>query len=96
MIKKLEPTDDMCIKFTDEELAELKLEIGTKFSVKTLDNGSIQLTPFAKVDINLSELSRDDLEQLIIDSCEQDKSINDIVSDILKAFIQEYGEKDVE
>jgi hypothetical protein len=93
MIKKIEPTNDVCIKFTDEELAELKMEIGTKFSVKNLDNGSIQLTPFAKMEIDLSELSRDVLEQLIINSCEQDKSVNDVISDILKLFIKDHTDK---
>jgi hypothetical protein len=90
MIKKIEPTNDVCIKFTDEELAELKLETGTKFTIEALDNGSIQLTPFAKMEIDLSELSRDVLEQLIINSCEQDKSVNDVISDIFKLLIKDY------
>ena len=93
MIKKVEPTNDVCIKFTDEELAQLKIEQGTKFAVKVLDNGSIQLTPFGKMEIDLSKLPRKGLEKLIIESCEKDISINEVISNILRTMLANHREK---
>ena len=87
MIKKLEACDDMVVKFTDEELIELGMEKNTKFTIKCLDNGTIQLTPFAKMEIDLGDFSREVLERLIKDSCEKDISVNEVISDILKSFI---------
>lgn len=93
MIKKIEQVDDVCIKFTDKEIKELGLEAGTKFSVEHMDNGSIKLTPFKTMEINLDELSREVLEQLIVTSCEQDKSVNEVISDILKVMIKDFDEE---
>ncbi len=96
MIKKIEQVDEVCVRFTDEELKKMGWEVGTKLSINVLDNGTIEIKPFAKMEIELSELPREILEQLIVTSCEQDKSINEVVSDILKAFIKDYADKQSE
>lgn len=87
MIKQVESTDEVCIRFTDEELIELGIEKGTKFSVECLENGTMRLTPFAILEIELSDLPRVVLERLIQESCDQDVSINEVVSNILKACL---------
>jgi len=40
MIKKtIEPTGDVCVKFTEDELAQLNVKQGDKFSIKETDAG---------------------------------------------------------
>jgi len=90
MIKKtLESTGDVCVKFTDDELAKLNIKQGDKFSIKETDEG-ILLEKFATVDINLSELERELLEFLIQESCDKDISINEVISDLLEKGLEQY------
>ena len=88
MIKKtIEPTGDVCIKFTQDELIELNINEGDKFSIKECDNG-ILLQKFEKLELDISEWDRSILEMLISDSCEMDISINDLIGDIISKFIK--------
>jgi bifunctional DNA-binding transcriptional regulator/antitoxin component of YhaV-PrlF toxin-antitoxin module len=90
MIKKtIEPTGDVCVKFTEDELVKLNIKQGDKFSITESDEG-ILLEKFSTVDINLSEFSREILEFLIQESCEKDVSINDVISDILEKSLEQY------
>jgi len=90
MIKKtVEPTGDVCVKFTEEELAQLNIKQGDKFSIKETDEG-ILLEKFSTVDINLTELDRELLEFLIQESCEKDVSINQVISDLLEKGLEQY------
>jgi bifunctional DNA-binding transcriptional regulator/antitoxin component of YhaV-PrlF toxin-antitoxin module len=90
MIKKtIEPTGDVCVKFTEDELAQLKIKQGDKFSIKETNDG-ILLEKFSTIDINLSELERELLEFLIQESCDKDVSINEVISDILEKGLEHY------
>jgi bifunctional DNA-binding transcriptional regulator/antitoxin component of YhaV-PrlF toxin-antitoxin module len=90
MIKKtVEPTGDVCVKFTEDELAKLNLKQGDKFSIKETDEG-ILLEKFSTVDIDLSEFERELLEFLIQESCDKDISINDVISNILEKGLEQY------
>jgi bifunctional DNA-binding transcriptional regulator/antitoxin component of YhaV-PrlF toxin-antitoxin module len=90
MIKKtIEPTGDVCVKFTEEELEKLNIKQGDKFSIKETDDG-ILLEKFSTVDIDLSEFERELLEFLIRESCDKDISINDVISNILEKGLEQY------
>ena len=90
MIKKtVEPTGDVCVKFTEDELAKLNIKQGDKFSVKETDEG-IVLEKFSTIDIDLAEVEREVLEFLIQESCDKDISINEIISDILEKVVEQY------
>ena len=90
MIKKtLEPTGDVCVKFTEDELAQLNIKQGDKFSIKETDEG-VLLQRFDTVDINLSELDRELLEFLIQESCYKDISINEVISNLLEKGLDQY------
>jgi bifunctional DNA-binding transcriptional regulator/antitoxin component of YhaV-PrlF toxin-antitoxin module len=90
MIKKtVEPTGDVCVKFTEDELAKLNIKQGDKFSIKETDDG-ILLEKFSTVDIDLSEFERELLEFLIQESCDKDISINDVISNILEKGLEQY------
>lgn len=90
--KVLQPTNDAYIQFTEEELQEIGAGAGTKFSVKHHDDGSIELRPYVKVEIDIEDWPREILEMLISDSCEQDISVNDVITDLLKESLVRYDQ----
>lgn len=93
MIKKvLQPTNDAYIQFTEEELQEIGVGAGTKFSVKHHDDGSIELRPYVKMEIDTQDWSRELLEMLISESCEQDISVNDVITNLLRESLVRCGE----
>ena len=54
MIKKaLLPTNDLYIQFTEDELKELNMEPGDKFDFKLLDDGSVKLEKYAKLELDM-------------------------------------------
>jgi hypothetical protein len=83
MKKTIEPTGDVCIKFTEEELSTLGLKQGDKFSWEEAKEGFI-LKKYEKIDVDISEWSREVLEMLIAESVEQDISVNDVICKILE------------
>jgi len=85
--KTIQKQEEYFIQFTDEELAELNIEKGQKFSCE-LKDGGVQLTPFAKVEIEIGDWPRDILEMLIKESCERDISVNEVINDALKEVIK--------
>lgn len=92
MIKKtLEPTGEVCVKFTEEELEQLNIKQGDKFSIRETDEG-ILLQKFCTIDFDLSELSRNVLEFLIRESCEKDVSVNEIISNSIEKIVENYNE----
>jgi len=85
--KKIQPTEEVCIKFTDEEMQYLNMQPGQKFSIHGNDDGSLLLTPFVSLDLDISDWSRETLESLIATSCEKDISINEVLNDMLNTYI---------
>jgi bifunctional DNA-binding transcriptional regulator/antitoxin component of YhaV-PrlF toxin-antitoxin module len=92
MKKIIEPTGDVCIKFTEEELSKLGLKQGDKLSWEEARDGFI-LKKYEKIDVDISEWSREVLEMLIAESVEQDVSVNDVICKILEEqFAKENNE----
>jgi hypothetical protein len=83
---KVEPTNDVCIKFTEDQMKELNIKPGEKFTI-TAENNRITLTRFVTLNLNLSEFSRETLEDLITLSCERDVSVNELVEEALRFTI---------
>jgi hypothetical protein len=79
--------EDYYIQFTDEEMTELNIEPGQKFTCE-LKDGGIQLTPFAKIELEIGDWSREILEFLIKESCEKDISVNEIINNLLNNLIK--------
>lgn len=91
MIKKtVQRSDELYIQFTDEELKQLNVSEGDKFSWKIQEDGSIFLEKFVKLDIELSELSREVLEYLVTESIEKDIPVNDVVCQVLEKITVEH------
>jgi hypothetical protein len=89
MIKKtVQRSEDCFVQFTEEELSQLNIKAGDKFSCEIEDN-SVVLKKFASIDIDISEWSREVLEMLISDSIEKDISVNDVICNIVENHIQQ-------
>lgn len=71
--------DEYGIEFNEEEMKALGIDANDKFEVK-IDNDTVVLEKYGKIDIELSELSRPILESLIKESCESGLSVEDIVA----------------
>lgn len=87
--KTIEPTGDVCVKFTEDELSQLNIKQGDKFSIKETADG-ILLEKFATIDFDLSEFGREMLEFLIQESCDKDISVNEVISEILEKGLEQY------
>ena len=87
--KTLQPTNDLYIQFTEDELNQIGAGPGTKLSVKHNDDGSIELRPYVKMEIEISDWSREVLEMLITKSCEDDVSVNNVINDLLKQALED-------
>lgn len=80
--------EEYYIQFTDEELAELNMEKGQKFTCD-IEDGALKLTPFAKVELEMGDWSREVLEFIIQESCEKDVSVNDVICNLLEEVIKD-------
>jgi hypothetical protein len=94
MIKKtLQPTNDMYLQFTEEELQTLNMKPGDKFEAKLHEDGTIELRPYVKVELDMEEWPREVLEMIIKESCEQDISANDVINNLLKKGLKNLENK---
>lgn len=89
MKKILEPTGDLLIRFTEDELTELNIKQGDKFDFKIQSDGSIKLTKYVKLEIETEHWPVELLHLLIKESCERDVSVNEIITEILEKAINE-------
>jgi hypothetical protein len=87
MIKKTVQRSEECfIQFTEDELLELNIKAGDKFSC-SIEDGSVVLKKFETIELDMSEWSRESLEVLISKSVEEDISINEVISNILEQML---------
>jgi hypothetical protein len=79
--------EDYYIQFTDEEMAELNMEKGQKFTCD-IEDGALKLTPYAKIELEMGDWPRELLEFLLQESCEKDISVNNVICNILEEVIK--------
>jgi len=91
--KTLLPTNDLYLQFTDEEIQELGWEAGQKLEVKQHDDGSIELRPYVKLELDMEEWPREILELIVKESVEQDISANDVITNMIKEGLKLVGQK---
>lgn len=89
MIKTVESREELFIQFTDQDIQDLGWEKGQKLSWEISENGEVKIVPYAKFEIDLADFSREELEDLIKNSCERDISVNEVIEEILKDFVQD-------
>lgn len=90
-VKKVLEKKDLYIQFSEEEMLELGWETGQKLSFKFDEKTkAITLEPFVKMELDISEYSREILEFLIKESCERDVSVNEVINQILEESLKHY------
>lgn len=93
--KTLEPTGDLCIKFSEEELDYFGIKAGDKFSVSlTEDGGGILLTPYAEIEINLEEMTKDELISLIEISDRHKITIEEAIEMLVSEVVENLKNED--
>jgi len=92
MKKTLQPTNELFIQFSDEEVQELGLEQGQRFDVELQEDGSVKLMPWGKIELDMEDWPRETLEAIIKESCERDVSANEVIIDLVKEGLKQLDE----
>jgi hypothetical protein len=88
MIKTLQPSKDMFIQFTEDELLELNIQAGDKFTAIPKEDG-VFLEKMAKIELDLEEFPEEIKNMLIVKSIEDQIPIDEVISNLLKDFLAE-------
>ena len=86
MIKTLQPSKDMFIQFTEDELLELNIQAGDKFTAIPKEDG-VFLEKMAKIELDLEEFPEEIKDMLIVKSIEDQIPIDEVISNLLKDFL---------
>ena len=89
LTKKIQRSEDLFVQFTPEELKDLNIKEGDKFSWEITKEG-VSLKKFATLDIDISDWSREVLEMIIVKSLESDKTVNEVICDLIDSYINNY------
>lgn len=93
MNKTLQTREEAYIQFTDEEMIELGMKKGDKFTVDIHDDGSIKLIPFSTIEFDFSDFSKEELQDMIIDSIKNDQTIEEWMSDVISEIVERFDNK---
>jgi len=85
--KKIKRSEDLFIEFTPDELQQLNIKEGEKFSYH-VDGDGIILKKFGTIDVDISQWSREVLEMLVVESVEKDISVNEVICNILEEDLE--------
>ena len=88
MIKTLQPSKDMFIQFTEDELLELNIQAGDKFTAIPKEDG-VFLEKMAKIELDLEEFPEEIKDMLILKSIEDQIPVDEVISNLLKDFLAE-------
>lgn len=86
--KKVQRSEELFIQFTPEELQQLNLKEGDKFSWKIEDEGLL-LQKYGSIDIDLADFSRETLEMLVTLSIEKDITVSEVIEEIIRNVVEE-------
>lgn len=85
-------SEECYIQFSEEEMKELGIKPGDKFSWKDNKDGSFSLEKYVEVDINFDDFSREALLLLVATSLEQDITINEAFEVLLTDILEDFKE----
>lgn len=86
--KKVQRSEELFIQFTPEELQQLNIKEGDKFSWKIEDEGLL-LQKYGSIDIDLADFSRETLEMLVTLSIEKDITVSEVIEEIIRNVVEE-------
>ena len=84
--KTIQSRQECYIQFTEEEMEQLNIAPGDKFTWK-LKDGGIMLEKHVPVEIDLESWDKEILIELIHQSCEKDISVNEVITEILEKYV---------
>ena len=87
--KTVLPSKDVYIQFTEDELLELGISAGDKFTVKQEGDGYL----FQKnipIDIDIDEFDIDILKKLVSESLEKDLPVGEIIREALETYVESH------
>jgi hypothetical protein len=87
MIKTIQTREESYIQFTDEEAAELGLELGDTFTAK-LESDGIMFKKHKILKLEISDWPREILEYIINESCDKNVSVNSIIIEAIEKYIK--------
>lgn len=87
MIKSLQPSKDMFIQFTEDELLELNIKEGDKFNAIPREEG-IFLEKMSSIELALEEFPEKIKDMLILKSIEDQIPIDEVINNLLKEAIK--------
>jgi hypothetical protein len=88
--KTIESEEVFFVKFTEDEMKQLGIEIHDKFEVESnKETGTLTLKKFAKLDIDLNEFDKKTLTMLIEKSIEEQTPVDDIIRKVLESYLKE-------
>jgi hypothetical protein len=87
--KTLLPSKDVYIQFTEDELIELNLNSGDKFTVKQYEDGFL-FEKKVPMEIDLSEFDVEILRRLVGESLEKDLPVGEIINQALEKSLSEF------
>lgn len=71
------------IEFTEDELNELGWEENQKLSINVSKDNTITIKPWVKIELDTSDWPKEIFQMLVELSLEQDKTVNEIIVDLL-------------
>ncbi len=92
MIKTLQPSKDMFMQFTEEELEELNITPSDKFTAIHKDGG-IFLEKWKSIELDLSEFSEEIKDVLIFKSIEKQIPVDEVINEFLKDYFNNLKEE---
>lgn len=83
---------DLYIEFTEEEMAELGWEDNQKLTITADKEGTITIKPWVKVDIDMTGWPKEIYELLVEKSLEEDKTVNQVIVDLIEESVKYYSD----
>lgn len=81
---------ELYIEFTEEEIAEMGWEQNQKLSITADKDGTITIKPWVKIDLDMTGWPREIFELLVEKSLEEDKTVNQVIVDLIEASLKNY------
>lgn len=94
--KTVKEKKDLYIEFSDEEIKELGWKDNQKLTIEVDKNNSICIKPWVTLEIDTSTWPKEIYKMLVDLSLEQDKSVNEIIVDIISKSVNYKSKEDLE
>ena len=89
--KELQVREEAYLEFSDEEMSQLGLKKGDKFTWELQADGGVFLRKWKKVEIDFSEFSKEELMALVVHSVENNCTVSESLNSILKDYLSNLG-----